>query len=66
MNVKPNPKSNYISFRLPNDTKIAFKKVAEKLEIKVSDLLLEFVEAKIKEEGISKTIIDKNQTEIPL
>jgi antitoxin component of RelBE/YafQ-DinJ toxin-antitoxin module len=66
MNVKENPKSKYISFRVPNDTKIAFKKVADKLGMKMSDILIEMVESKIKEEGISKTIIDKNQTEIPL
>ena len=66
MNVKPNPKSKYISFRVPEDTKIAFKKVADKMDMKMSDVLIQFVEAKIKEEGISKNIIDENQTEIPL
>ena len=66
MNIKENPKSKYISFRVPEDTKIAFKKVADKLGVKVSDLLIEFVEAKILEAGVSKTIIDENQTEIPL
>jgi antitoxin component of RelBE/YafQ-DinJ toxin-antitoxin module len=66
MNVKPNPKNKYISFRVAPDTKIAFKKVADKLGVKVSDLLIEFVEAKILEAGVSKTIIDENQTEIPL
>ena len=66
MNVKPNPKSKYISFRVPNDTKTAFKKVADKMGMKMSDILIDFVEAKIKEEGISKNIIDKNQTEIPI
>ena len=66
MNLKSNPKSKYISFRVPVDTKIAFKKVADKMEMKMSDVLIEFVEQKIKDEGISKTIIDKNQTEIPL
>ncbi len=54
MNKKENPKSKYISFRVPEDTKIAFKKVADKLGVKVSDLLLEFVEAKILDEGIVK------------
>ena len=66
MNVKPNPKSKYISFRVPADTKMAFKKVADKMDMKMSDVLIEFVEAKIKEMGISKIIIDENQTEIPL
>ncbi len=66
MNVKPNPKSCYISFRVPNDTKIAFKKVAEQMGVKMSDILIEMVETKISEKGISKTIIDENQTEIPL
>ena len=31
MNVKENPKSKYISFRVPNDTKIAFKKAADNI-----------------------------------
>ena len=66
MNLKTNPKTKYISFRVPEDTKIAFKKVADKIGIKMSDLLIQFVETKIKEEGITKNIIDKNQTEIPL
>ncbi len=66
MNVKPNPKNKYISFRVAPDTKIAFKKVADKMDMKMSDVLIEFVEAKIQEFGISKNIVDKNQTEIPL
>ena len=66
MNIKTNPKTKYISFRVPDDTKIAFKKVADKMGMKMSDVLIQFVEQKIKEEGISKTIVDENQTEIPL
>ena len=59
MNIKENPKSKYISFRVPPDTKIAFKKVADKLGVKMSDILIEFVEAKIKEEGIKKNELDE-------
>ena len=64
MNVKENPKTKYISFRVPPDTKIAFKKVADKIGVKMSDVLVEFVEAKIKEEGIVKIKIDKHQPEV--
>ena len=59
MNIKENPKSKYISFRVPPDTKIAFKKVADKLGVKMSDILIEFVEAKIKEEGIKKNELEE-------
>ena len=64
MNKKENPKSKYISFRVPEDTKIAFKKVADKLGVKVSDLLLEFVEAKILDEGIVKIKVPKKEIDV--
>ena len=64
MNIKENPKTKYISFRVPPDTKVAFKKVADKVGVKMSDVLVEFVEAKIKEEGIVKIKIDKHEADV--
>ena len=49
MNIKENPKSKYISFRVEPDTKIAFKKVADKLGVKMTDIMCEFVDSKTKE-----------------
>ena len=54
MNIKENPKSKYISFRVPEDTKIAFKKVADKMDMKMSDIMYEFVDSKLKDKPKSK------------
>ena len=66
MNVKKEIKEAYLSIRIPNDTKLAFKKVADKRGKKVSELLLAFIDEQISMEGISKEIIDENQMKIPM
>ena len=66
MNVKKEIKEAYLSIRIAEETKTAFKKVADKRGKKVSELLLAFIDEQISMEGISKEIIDENQMKIPM
>lgn len=66
MNLKKEIKESYLSIRIAEDSKIAFKKVAIKRGKKVSEILLEFIENQIEIEGVSKYVVPANQMEIPM
>lgn len=59
-------KDTFLSIRIKTDTKKAFRKVANKRGIKVSEILLEFIGEQIKKEGVNSYIRNPNQIEIPM
>lgn len=66
MNVKKEIKESYLSIRINEETKTAFKKVADKRGKKISEILITFIDEQITLEGISKITIDENQMRIPM
>jgi hypothetical protein len=59
-------KDTFLSIRIKTETKKAFRKVANKRGIKVSEMLLEFIGEQIKKEGVNSYIRNPNQIEIPM
>lgn len=66
MKVKKEIKDTYFSIRIEKDTKALFHKVAKKRGVKVSELILDFINSEIKKEGIFLDEKDANQLEIPM
>jgi antitoxin component of RelBE/YafQ-DinJ toxin-antitoxin module len=64
--MKKQIKDTYFSIRIKKNTKVLFHKVARKRGVKVSQLILDFIAAEIKKEGVVLDEKDPNQLEIPM
>jgi antitoxin component of RelBE/YafQ-DinJ toxin-antitoxin module len=58
-------KDTYFNIRVSQKMKVAFQKVAKKRGVKMSSLILNFVESEIEKEGVSiNNIVPENQISI--